>query len=226
MPSPAWSHRAGRFVLCAALVAMAACKRGDKTAAVDSAAVRTPLAAPPAFRASLDCGSATGAIEQAVCGDTALSGLDQQLGIVYHDAEARQGRPVPDAFVNEQRSWNATRDACLTGTNVRACLDSAYTRRIAAIQASNLLVPARGPVIFNCTAPGADHDEVVATFAETNPKTVVLERGGKSVVAYQARSASGARYQGAGVEIWTRGDGAQITWMGSTLKCKEQAPSS
>jgi uncharacterized protein len=214
------------IVACVTLLATTACKRGDKTAAIDSSAVRTPLAAAPAFKASLDCGSTVGAIEQAVCGDTALSGLDQKLGIVYSDAEARQGRPVPDWFVNDQRTWNATRDACLTGTNVHACLDSAYTRRIAAIQATSLLVPARGPIIYNCTAPGADHDEVVATFAETNPKTAVLERGDRSVVAYHSPSASGARYQGAGVEIWTRGDGAQITWMGSTLKCREQAPSS
>jgi uncharacterized protein len=226
MPTPFWSYHRETFVGCIALLALAACKRGEKAAAIDSTAVRTPVAAAPAFNASLDCSAAPGAIEQAVCGDTALSGLDQKLGIVYRDAESRQGPPVPDWFVNDQRSWNATRDACLTGSNVRACLDSTYIRRIAAIQATSLLVPARGPIVYNCTPPGGAHDEVVATFAETVPRTAVLERGDKSVVLYQSRSGSGARYQGNGVELWTKGDQAQVTWMGTALKCRELAPSS
>lgn len=212
--------------LCIALVAMAGCRRGDKSAAADSAAVRTPVAAAPAFNPALDCSSTAGALQQAICPDSSLMALDDKLHTVYLEAETRQGRPVPDWFVNEQRNWNSTRDACLTTSNAKICLDSTYTRRIAAIQATNLLVPARGPVIFNCTSPGGPHDEIVATFAETTPRTAVLERGDSSLVAYQVKSASGARYQALGVEFWSKGEEAQVTWRGTSLKCREQAPSS
>ena len=44
-------------------------------------------------------------------------------------------------------------------------------------------MPTKGPVIYSCPLNG-DHGEVVAMFADTDPPTVVLERGDKSVVAY------------------------------------------
>lgn len=209
----------------AVILILPACRRGDKAAPADSSAVRTPIASGPAYNPALDCVSGTGDVVKFVCGDTALSSLDQRLGIVYKDAEARQGQPVPSWFTDEQRNWGTDRDACTARTDVRACLDSAYTRRIAYIQATSLLVPTKGPVTYSCN--GADgHSEVGAMFAETDPPTVVLERGDKSVVGYLVRSASGAKYEGTNVVFWSKGSEAQVTWFGAALKCREQAPSS
>lgn len=224
MHSPMGRVRAAGAILTVALV-LTGCRKGDKTTAADSTAVRTPVAAAPAFNPSIDCGSTLRDIEKVVCGDTALSSLDQKLGIVYSEAEARQGLPAPAWFVDEQRNWSVTRDACTANSSARACLDSAYTRRIAAIQATSLLVPTKGPVTYSCPLNG-DHGEVVAMFADTDPPTVILERGDKSVVAYFVKTASGARYEGANVTFTDKGGVVQVNWVGTLLTCREQAPTS
>ena len=208
------------------LLALAGCKRGEKAPA-DDMSMRPTTDAPATipFNASIDCTKASSNVEQLVCSDPSLSALDQKLGTVYKEAEAKQGAPVPEWFVNEQREWNADRDACGKGSSMKSCVDSAYTRRIAAIQARNLLVPTKGPVIYSCPLNG-DHGEVVAMFADTDPPTVVLERGDKSVVAYFVKTPSGARYEGSNVTFVDRGGEVQVLWLGTALKCREQAPSS
>ena len=208
------------------LLALAGCKRGEKPPA-DDMSMRPTTDAPATipFNASIDCAKATSDAQQLVCGDPALAALDQKLGAVYKEAEAKQGSPVPEWFVNEQRGWNADRDACSRSSAMKSCVDSAYTRRIAAIQATNLLVPTKGPVIYSCPLNG-DHGELVAMFADTDPPTVVLERGDKSVVAYFIKSPSGARYEGNNVTFVDRGGEVQVMWLGTALKCREQAPTS
>ena len=214
------------LVTVVALAALAACKRGEKPASDDmSMRPGSDAAATIPFDASIDCTKAAASVEQLVCGDSALAALDQKLGTVYRQAETKQGSPVPDWFVNEQRGWTADRDACTRSGNPKACVDSAYTRRIAAIQATNLLVPTKGPVIYSCPLNG-DNGEVVAMFADTDPPTVVLERGDKSIVAYFVKTASGARYEGSNVTFVDRGGEVQVLWLGTALKCREQAPSS
>lgn len=209
-----------------ALLALAGCRRGEKAKA-DDMSMRPSSDAPATipFNASIDCTKASSDVEQLVCSDPSLSALDQKLGTVYKEAEAKQGTPVPEWFVNEQRGWSADRDACGKASSMKSCVDSAYSRRIAAIQAGNLLVPTKGPVTYSCPLNG-DHGEVVAMFADTDPPTVVLERGDKSVVAYFVKTPSGARYEGSNVTFVDRGGEVQILWLGTALKCREQAPTS
>ena len=222
-----WSRGSRQVLACGvALLALGGCRRGEKPA-TDEAGMRPTTDAPAtiAFNAAIDCTKASSDVEQLVCSDPALSALDQRLGTVYKEAETKQGSPVPQWFVNEQRGWNSERDACGKSGNMKTCVDSAYTRRIAAIQARNLLVPTKGPVTYSCPLNG-DHGEVVAMFADTDPPTVVLERGDQSVVAYFRKAASGARYEGDNVIFTDKGGEVQIIWQGTALKCREQAPSS
>jgi uncharacterized protein len=225
MPNGPEARRRHVMAAALALLALAACKRGDKTA--DDAGMRPSTDGPATipFNASIDCTRASAEVEQLVCGDPTLVALDQKLGTVYGQAEQKQGSPVPEWFVNEQRSWNTDRDACSRSGNPKSCVDSAYTRRIAAIQATNLLVPTRGPVIYSCPLNG-DHGELVAMFADTDPPTVVLERGDRSIVAWFVKSASGARYEGTNVTFVDQGGEVQVLWLGTALRCREQAPSS
>ena len=96
-----------------ALLALAGCRKGEKAKA-DDMSMRPTSDAPATipFNASIDCTKASSDVEQLVCSDPSLSALDQKLGTVYKEAEAKQGTPVPEWFVNEQRGWNAERDAC------------------------------------------------------------------------------------------------------------------
>jgi len=214
---------------CVALAVLTACsRRADKAVASDSTAMApaADAAAMPSPGAPLDCTRASGDIEKLVCSDPKLSALDQKLGSVYREAEAKQVTPPPAWFTAEQQAWIKGRDDCWKSTDQRACADSAYTLRIAAIQATSLLVPTKGPVVYVCPRADGSHDEVQAMYADTDPPSVVLARGEKSVVAYIARSGSGAKYAGANVTFWDKGGEVQVTWFGTNLTCREQAGSS
>ena len=74
----------------------------------------------------------------------------------------------------------------------------------------------RGPVTFSCG--GAE--TLRATFYQTQPAMVLLERGGVTRAAFQVRAASGTRYEGDGVLFWEAGGQATLNWMGVESVCK------
>jgi membrane-bound inhibitor of C-type lysozyme len=80
------------------------------------------------------------------------------------------------------------------------------------------LVPPKGPVFFAYNNQSSN--VFTATFFETDPPTASVERGDRTVIAYQVRTASGARYEGQNVALLTKDNEATITWLGEELKCK------
>lgn len=73
-----------------------------------------------------------------------------------------------------------------------------------------------GPVTFRCD----DGSEILATFDNApDPATVHLVRGDEQFTLPQAISASGARYLGAGIEFWNKGNDAAVDWRGQKLQC-------
>ena len=90
--------------------------------------------------------------------------------------------------------------------------------RIAELQVRLRLVPPKEPVLFVCNNQPAN--EVVATFFKTDPPAASVERGDRTVVAYQVKTASGAKYEGQNLSLWTKGNEATITWLGEALTCK------
>ena len=64
-------------------------------------------------------------------------------------------------------------------------------------------------------APARDgaESEVIVTFHETEPPSVLVERGDRTVLGTQVRAASGAKYQGANLMFWEHQGEAQVTWM-------------
>ncbi|MDH5558239.1 MAG: lysozyme inhibitor LprI family protein, partial [Alphaproteobacteria bacterium] len=84
------------------------------------------VSAAPAHAASFDCAQAGTAVEHMICGDEALSKLDELLGDRYVRA-LRKGED-PKAIKTAQRAWlRDTRNACADA----ACLKTAYETRIA-----------------------------------------------------------------------------------------------
>jgi uncharacterized protein len=83
-----------------------------------------------AMAASFDCAKATTGIEKAICGDAALSDLDEYLGRYYGAALA--GLPDGAACLKlDQKQWiTKVRDAC--GPQA-ACLKTAYLARLATL---------------------------------------------------------------------------------------------
>lgn len=87
----------------------------------------SPLAS--AHAASFDCTQATTTVEQLVCTNAALSGLDDDLAATYRQALslAANGAGEPKA---SQRAWLKRRNAC----NDADCVAAAYQARIAELE--------------------------------------------------------------------------------------------
>ena len=66
-------------------------------------------------------------------------------------------------------------------------------------------VASKGPVTYQCDPPGRGADGLRATFYETTPPMVLLERSTETNPAFLVRSASGAKYEGNDVMFWEAG---------------------
>lgn len=88
------------------------------------------LAAPSVLHAaSFNCAKAASSMEKLICGDAALSALDDKLQPAYAAALARVG---DKALVRQwQRDWLAS--ATVTGCQDAACLAPLFTARIKAL---------------------------------------------------------------------------------------------
>jgi uncharacterized protein len=221
---------ARRFVAAASAVLVVAVSVG--LASSSAAAEGQAQAKGPAF----DCSKAGGEVEKLICSDEGLSALDRKLDGVYKAALAKARDDVPAFLRTEQRGWIKGRNECwkakgagnpvyLTeswvATDVRGCVEGQYRMRIAELQVQLRLVPPKGPVFFTCNNKTAD--QFVATFFETDPPAASVERGDRTVIAYQVRTASGARYEGQNLSLWSKGDEATITYLGEEMTCKSSA---
>ena len=85
-----------------------------------------------AFPASFDCASPFGQIEIAICENEELSGLDDQLSVIFRSAVA--AAPDKKRLQREQLTWiTETRNACEDA----ACLEAAYRGRLSELTADN-----------------------------------------------------------------------------------------
>lgn len=94
------------------------------------AILSSPLAG---HAASFDCTKAASQVEKLICAEDELSRLDDELAAAYRAASGAPG--AADQVRRDQRQWLAVRNACRD----RACIKSAYDRRLADLRA------ARGP---------------------------------------------------------------------------------
>jgi uncharacterized protein len=125
---------------------------------------------------SFDCAKVkTGSIEEMVCKDNELSALDLKLSGVYAAASKKATNEHPPVLKAEQRGWIKGRNECWKSDDRRGCVREEYQRRIAELQARYRLVASTGPVFYSCD--GDPRNEVVATFFQTEPTTLIAERG-------------------------------------------------
>jgi uncharacterized protein len=165
-----------------------------------------------------------GSIEEMICRDEDLSALDRKLAGVYAAAAKIATNEHPPRLKAEQRGWIKGRNDCWKSDDKRACVEDAYVSRIAELQASYRLVPGRGPFRFVCD--GNPANEVIATFFQTTPPTLIAERGDSVSLMVLQRSGSGARYQGRNESFWEHQGEASVTWGygAPAMRCVKQAP--
>lgn len=160
---------------------------------------------------SFDCDKVkTGSIEAMICGDDELSALDRKLSGVYSAASMKATNEHPPVLKAEQRGWIKIRNDCWKSDDKRGCIRNEYMRRIAELQARYRLVPYNGPVRFICG--GNPANEVATTFFQTDPLTLIAERGDSVSLMYLQPSGSGAKYQGRNETFWEHHGEALITW--------------
>jgi hypothetical protein len=94
--------------------------------------------------------------------------------------------------------------------DVFQCVSNEYVHRIAELQARYRLVVSSGPVRFICD--DNQGNEVVVIFFETDPPTLIAERGESVSLMYRRLSASGTRYQGRNESFWEHQGKATIVW--------------
>lgn len=92
----------------------------------------------------------------------------------------------------------------------RACVVEAYRHRIVELQARYRLVHASSPVRYVCN--GNPAGEVIATYFQTDPPSLISERGDQTSLMFLEPSAKGARYVGRNESLWERQGEATVVW--------------
>lgn len=172
---------------------------------------------------SFDCGKAEkGSVEEIICNDPTLSELDVKMAKVYKEAEKKAANEKPPVLKAEQRGWIKGRDECWKSQDEKECIKENYLLRIAELQARYQLIESKGPVYYGCD--GNPKNEVVITFYETDPPTLVAEYGDSTSLMYLNPSGSGSMYEGRNETVWIKGKEARVKWGfdSQTMNCKEK----
>lgn len=177
---------------------------------VDRIALRVPVpkkADAPAF----DCRKVeAGSAEALVCGDRELAALDRRLAGVYKAALTKAANEHPPVLKAEQRGWARGRHDCWKEADLRACVLQAYVRRMAELQARYRLVPSSGAKRYVCD--GDPRNEVLVTYFQTAPPTLIAERGDQVSLMYFEPGQEEGKYVGRNESFVLRGGGALVTW--------------
>jgi len=204
-------------------IAFVACATGVPVAA---------LAEGPTF----NCAKAQGEVEMLICSDASLAALDRKLGGVYKAATAQAKGKLATRLREDQRGWVKGRNDCwkangkqtwITATwtvdTVKGCVEAQYRLRTSELQALWRLLPPK-TVSYACQNNPAN--EVVANFFATDPATIRLERGDRTVTLWRVGSTGAGKYEGQNVSLVQQGSELAVSWLdtntGKTdeLQCK------
>lgn len=160
---------------------------------------------------SYDCTTPTlSSIESLICQDETLAALDRQLASIYAQALVKAHDQHPPILKAEQRGFIKGRDDCWKSTDKKQCVIDNYQTRMVELQARYRLVESTGPVFYRCDDTPAK--EVVVTYFDTQPPSLIAELGDSSSLMTIQPSGSGARYQGRNEQLWEHHGQASITW--------------
>ena len=186
----------------------------------------------PAF----SCAKAQGEVEKLICSDEGLATLDRKLDGAYKAATSKASGKLVNQLRAEQRGWVKGRNDCwrahgtqtwITATwtvdTVRACVDAQYRLRTSELKSVWRLV-APQTVAYACQNNPAN--ELVVHHFDTDPKTIRLERGDRTVTLWQVGSPSNGQFEGQNVSLAHTGSNLNMSWLntdtGKTdeLNCK------
>lgn len=168
---------------------------------------------------SFDCaGAKAGSTEALVCADPELSTLDRKLAEVYAAASRKAVNEHPPMLKAEQRGWIRGRNDCWKRPDQRECVRDEYVRRVAGLQARYRLVHSEAPTQLACN--GDPRNEVVVTFFQTEPPTLIAERGDETSLMYLQ---SDGWFIGRNEKIRNQHGGLIVVWgyQAPEMRCKQ-----
>ena len=170
---------------------------------------------------SFDCAKASGAAETLICKDAALAALDNELATLYPKALANLS---PEQLKTEkamQRGWIKGRNDCWKAKELRQCVEENYQQRITELQIKGGQLMVTTPIDYQC-----GNKVTLSTYFYNDAKlpaaVINLSEGDsqQQVLAYEVPSASGARYEGQNLSLFTKGDEASLERYGQpALNC-------
>jgi uncharacterized protein len=175
--------------------------------------------APEAASPSFDCARSTSIVEERICADPRLAARDNQLANVYAESVRRSGGRPESWLLRSQQAFVNQRNSCAESDDQVGCIERVYDERIAEVQVKGGLVASREPLTFACSDRRGAPDRLRATFHQSEPPSVTIERGAERVFAVASPSGSGVRYEAPSVSFWEKGQEAQVSWWGAELRC-------
>ena len=181
---------------------------------------------------SFDCKKASGQVEELICKDDELAGLDNLMAKVFAESEKKaSSEKDPEQIVaylkTYQRGWAKGRNECWKATEgnaIRECVVTEYERRISELQAFWDLneKSEAGRLLFTCD----DKDRTafyLTAYKGTPLPAALIEHGGVHEAYVATRTASGVKYEGDfGKYVWNKGDQAFAVFNQNQpgLKCR------
>ncbi len=168
-------------------------------------AILTFFKAKPSF----DCANAEGLVENMICSDQRLADYDWELDELYAQLMRGLKGDVLHGVRAVQRGWIKGRNDCWKADDTHGCIVDEYRHRITALEIGVGRFMSPTPVLYDCP----DGSVVSAYyFDETEIASAVVNRAADQAILYRVEAASGAKYLGRNVSLWTRGTGTSVTW--------------
>ena len=160
---------------------------------------------------SFDCTKAHSAAEQLVCQDAGLAALDNELAALYPKAMSQLSAEQQKTEKAMQRGWIKGRNECWKESDSRQCVEESYQLRITELQIKGAQLRVPSPVDYQCD--GGIRLSTYFYIEAKRPAAVInLSEGAQQsqVLAFEAPSASGARYEGQNLTLLTKGNEARL----------------
>lgn len=188
------------------------------TAGGDADAEADEGAAPALQETSYDCSHADGSVEETICHNAELAGLDLELAALYKTAT--QTFPPEDLKMLKayQRGWIKGRNDCWKANVLVDCVRSEYESRITELQVKTAAFEVPGSVDYKCE----DGDALSAYFYfQTKRPSVVVNKGEDQNLVMQTSSKEGATtYEGGNVTFVHMGPEVDYSWLDGSTHCK------
>ncbi len=160
---------------------------------------------------SFDCTKAHSAAEQLVCQDAGLAALDNELAALYPKAMNQLSAEQQKTEKAMQRGWIKGRNECWKESDSRQCVEESYQLRITELQIKGAQLRVPSPVDYQCDG-GIRLSTYFYNKAKRPAAVINLSEGAQQsqVLAFEAPSASGARYEGQNLTLLTKGNEARL----------------